>query len=83
VSYYAYLRLGANRYRGRFGLSFEDLRTGLRIRHRPGIDIAQQDNREDAVDLVNNTQLHFDSHYALLESVVTQIPQCGAGASSI
>jgi itaconyl-CoA hydratase len=64
MSEYAYVRLGPNRYRERFGLSFEDLRTGMRIRHRPGIDVSQQDNREDAVDLVNNAQLHFDSHYA-------------------
>ena len=64
MSQYAYVRLGANRYRERFGLSFEDLTSGMRIRHRPGIDVSQQDNREDAVDLINNAQLHFDSHYA-------------------
>lgn len=64
MSRYAYLRLGPNRYRERFGLSFEDLRAGMRIRHLPGIDVSQQDNREDAVDLINNAQLHFDSHYA-------------------
>jgi itaconyl-CoA hydratase len=64
MSHYGYLRLGPNRYRERFGLSFEDLHTGLRIRHRPGIDVSQQDNREDAVDLINNAQLHFDSRYA-------------------
>jgi itaconyl-CoA hydratase len=64
MSEYAYVRLGPNRYRERFGLSFEDLRVGMRINHRPGIDVSQQDNREDAVDLINNAQLHFDSHYA-------------------
>lgn len=64
MSEYGYDRLGPNRYRERFGLSFEDLRTGMRIGHRPGIDVSQQDNREDAVDLINNAQLHFDSHYA-------------------
>jgi itaconyl-CoA hydratase len=64
MSFHGYLRLGPSRYRERFGLSFEDLSTGLRILHRPGIDVSQQDNREDAVDLVNNAQLHFDSHYA-------------------
>jgi itaconyl-CoA hydratase len=64
MSQYAYLRLGPNRYRERFGLSFEDLRVGMRICHRPGIDISQQDNREDAVDLINNAQLHYDSRYA-------------------
>jgi itaconyl-CoA hydratase len=64
MSEYAYVRIGPNRYRERFGLSYEDLRIGMRIRHRPGIDVSQQDNREDAVDLINNAQLHFDSHYA-------------------
>jgi itaconyl-CoA hydratase len=64
MSEYAYLRIGPNRYRERFGLSFEDLRPGLRIRHRPGIDVSQQDNREEAVDLLNNAQLHYDSRYA-------------------
>jgi itaconyl-CoA hydratase len=64
MSAYGYLRLGPRRYRERFGLTFEDLRTDMRIRHRPGIDVSQQDNREDAVDLINNAQLHFDGHYA-------------------
>jgi acyl dehydratase len=64
MSEYAYIRLGPNRYRERFGLSFEDLRVGMHIHHRPGIDVSQQDNREDAVDLLNNAQLHYDSHYA-------------------
>ena len=64
MSRYAFLRLGPSRYRERFGLAFEDLCVGLRVRHRPGIDISQQDNREDAVDLVNNAQLHYDSRYA-------------------
>jgi itaconyl-CoA hydratase len=64
MSLYGYVRLGPTRYRERFGLSFEDLRPGLRIRHRPGIDISQQDNREEAVDLLNNAHLHYDSRYA-------------------
>ena len=64
MSRHAYVRLAADRYRERFGLSFEDLTEGMRIRHRPGIDVSQQDNHDDAVDLINNAQLHFDSHYA-------------------
>src|SRR5919202_497310 len=64
MSMFGYLRLGPGRYRERFGLSFEDLHEGMRILHRPGIDVSQQDNREDAVDLLNNAQLHFDSNYA-------------------
>jgi len=64
MSEYAYVRLGPHRYRERFGLSFEDLRPGMRICHRPGVDVSQQDNHEEAVDLLNNAQLHYDSHYA-------------------
>lgn len=64
MSRYGYLRLGPGRFRERFGFSFEDLHEGMRIRHRPGIDVSQQDNREDAVDLLNNAQLHYDSSYA-------------------
>ena len=64
MSKFGYLKTGPGRYRERFGLSFEDLTVGMRIRHRPGIDISQQDNREDALDLINNAQLHFDSAYA-------------------
>jgi itaconyl-CoA hydratase len=64
MSPYAYVKVGPNRYRERFGLSFEDLHKGMRIRHRPGADVSQQDNHEDAVDLINNAQLHYDSHYA-------------------
>src|SRR5690348_1814518 len=64
MSEYTYVRLGPHRYRERFGLSFEDLRPGMRICHRPGVDISQQDNHEEAVDLLNNAQLHYDSHYA-------------------
>jgi itaconyl-CoA hydratase len=44
MSLYGYVRLGPDRYRERFGFSFEDLTPGMRIRHRPGIDVSQQDN---------------------------------------
>ena len=59
-----YVRLGQSRYGERFGLSFEDVAVGLRIRHRPGIDVSQQDNRDESTDLINNAHLHYDSHYA-------------------
>lgn len=64
MSRYGYLSLGAGRYRERFGLSFEDVAVGMRISHRPGIDISQQDNQDEALDLINNAHLHYDSHYA-------------------
>jgi itaconyl-CoA hydratase len=65
MSRYGYVRLGPRRYKERFGLSFEDIRVGLRIRHRPGVDISQQDNHDGSVDLINNAHLHYDSRYAL------------------
>ncbi|MES2481895.1 MAG: hypothetical protein V4609_07855 [Pseudomonadota bacterium] len=64
MSRYGYVRTGASRYKERFGLSFEDLEVGLHIRHRPGADVSQQDNREESVEFLNNAQLHYDSHYA-------------------
>jgi len=64
MSRYGYVRTGIARYKERFGLSFEDLEVGLHVRHRPGTDISQQDNREEAVEMINNAQLHYDSHYA-------------------
>lgn len=64
MSLFGYFTLGAGRYRERFGLAFEDVVPGLRIRHRPGIDVSQRDNQLDSVDLINNAHLHYDSHYA-------------------
>ena len=64
MSFYGYVRLGPGRYKERFGLSFDDLKVGMRIRHRPGIDTSQRDNHLDSVDLINNAHLHYDSQYA-------------------
>jgi itaconyl-CoA hydratase len=64
VSLFAYVRAGPGRFRERFGLTFEDVREGMRIRHRPGIDVSQQDNRDEAADTINNAHLHYDSAYA-------------------
>lgn len=60
----AYFQVGPDRYREKFGLTFEEVRPGMTIRHRPGIDVSQRDNHIDAVDLINNAHLHYDSHYA-------------------
>jgi len=64
MSRFGYLLVGDKRYRERFGLSFEDGVVGMRIHHRPGVDISQQDNREESLDTLNNAHLHYDSHYA-------------------
>lgn len=64
MSKYGYVRTGAARYKERFGLSFEDVEVGLHIRHRPGVDVSQQENQEESVEFINNAQLHYDSRYA-------------------
>ena len=60
----AYVKIGENRYRERYGLDFEDFEVGQVFQHRPGITISQQDNVEETLDTLNQAMLHFDAHYA-------------------
>jgi itaconyl-CoA hydratase len=60
----AYVKVGENRYRERYGLDFEDFEVGQVFQHRPGITISQQDNVEETLDTLNQAMLHFDAHYA-------------------
>ena len=60
----AYVKVGENRYRERYGLDFEDFEVGQVFQHRPGITISQQDNVEETVDTLNQAMLHFDANYA-------------------
>ena len=60
----AFLALSTNRYREVFGLDFEDFEPGQVFRHRPGITLSQQDNRDEATDTLNNAMLHYDASYA-------------------
>ncbi len=60
----AYLEIASNRYRETFGLYFEDFAVGQKFKHRPGITISQQDNKDEALDTINNAQLHYDANYA-------------------
>src|SRR3990167_167875 len=60
----AYIKLSENRYRENVGLSFEEFEVGQKFNHRPGVTISQQDNKDEALDTINNAQLHYDSHYA-------------------
>lgn len=48
----------------RFGLSPEALHPGLRIAHRPGITMSQQENVDEALDSINSAMLHYDEAYA-------------------
>ena len=63
-SLFAYTRLSPGRYRERFGLTFEDFAVGQVFDHRPGVTVTQQDNLEEALDTLNNAQLHYDLNYA-------------------
>ncbi|WP_226647638.1 MaoC family dehydratase [Microbulbifer variabilis] len=60
----AYIQLGNNRYRERYGLDFEDFKVGQIFRHRPGVTISQQDNVEECINTFNQAMIHFDAHYA-------------------
>jgi len=64
VSFYAYLRAGEARYQERFGLDFEEFKSGQRFLHRPGVTLSQQDNADEALDTLNYAMLHYDAHYA-------------------
>jgi itaconyl-CoA hydratase len=60
----AYEILGAGRYRERFGLAFEEFEAGQRFQHRPGLTLSQQDNKDEALDTLNQAMLHYDAAYA-------------------
>jgi itaconyl-CoA hydratase len=64
MSLTAYIQVGENRYRERYGLDFEDFEVGQRFQHRPGLTVSQQANANEALDTQNAAQLHYDSHYA-------------------
>jgi itaconyl-CoA hydratase len=64
LGHFGYVQLGEGRYRERFGLAFEEFSVGQVFEHRPGVTITQQDNLEEALDTLNNAQLHYDLHYA-------------------
>lgn len=61
----AYEMIAAGRYRERFGLPFEQFAVGQRFQHRPGLTLTQQDNKDEALDTLNQAMLHYDAAYAL------------------
>lgn len=60
----AYIQLGPQHYRERFGLDFEEFVVGQIFKHRPGYTFSQQDNVNEALDTLNQAMLHFDGNYA-------------------
>src|SRR3989338_10523848 len=64
VTFKSYVKIGENHYREHFGLDFEQFEIGQLFHHRPGVTVTQQDNKEEALDTINNAQLHYDAHYA-------------------
>lgn len=64
LHYPAYIQIGSNHYRERFGLSFEDFQVGQTFKHRPGYTFTQQDNSDECLDTLNQAMLHYDQNYA-------------------
>lgn len=60
----AYVKIGEQRYRERFGLDFEQFAVGQRFKHRPGLTLSQQDSRDECLDTLNQQMLHFDEQFA-------------------
>jgi itaconyl-CoA hydratase len=64
TNFRSYIQLEDNKYLEHFGLDFEQFEVGQVFHHRPGLTISQQDNSDEALDTINNAQLHYDAHYA-------------------
>ena len=64
VLFKSYIKIADNTYQEHFGLDFEQFEAGQKFQHRPGITISQQDNADEALDTINNAQLHYDAFYA-------------------
>lgn len=60
----AYVKIGAARYRERYGLDFEQFAVGQKFKHRPGMTLSQQDSRDECLDTLNQQMLHFDEQFA-------------------
>ena len=60
----AYKQVGERRYREQFGLDFEQFEVGQIFKHRPGLTVSQQDNKNEALETLNQAMLHFDAAYA-------------------
>lgn len=59
-----YVKIAENHYLEHFGLDFEQFAVGQVFQHRPGLTVSQDDNAHEALDTINNAQLHYDAFYA-------------------
>lgn len=64
TAFVAYAKVGDRRYREDLGLDFEQFAPGQRFRHRPGVTVSQQDNKDAALDTLNAAMVHYDAAYA-------------------
>ena len=64
TAFVGYAKVGERRYREDLGLDFEQFAPGQRFRHRPGLTVSQQDNKDAALDSLNAAMLHYDAAYA-------------------
>ena len=60
----AYFRSPDGLLHERFGLTPDALQPGLRLVHRPGITMSQQENVDEALDSLNSAMIHYDEAYA-------------------
>ncbi|HXR59352.1 MAG TPA: MaoC family dehydratase [Burkholderiales bacterium] len=58
------VKVGAQRFRERFGRYFEDFAVGDTYEHRPGRTISEADNTWFTLLTMNQHPIHFDAEYA-------------------
>jgi itaconyl-CoA hydratase len=58
------VKIGAARYRERFGRYFEEFAVGDTYEHRPGRTIGESDNTWFTLLTMNTHPIHFDAEYA-------------------
>ena len=56
IGFKNYIKISDKRYSEYYGLDFEQFAVGQKFQHRPGLTISQQDNKEEALDTINNAR---------------------------
>ncbi|MDI9337786.1 MAG: MaoC/PaaZ C-terminal domain-containing protein [Alphaproteobacteria bacterium] len=59
----AYAKIASQKYREVYGLDFEQFQVGQIFKHRPGVTVSQEDNKNEALSTTNFAQLHYDGNY--------------------
>jgi itaconyl-CoA hydratase len=85
------IEVGPNRYRERFGRSYEEFEVGAVYEHRPGRTLTETDNAWFTMLTMNTHPLHFDAAFAahtefgkpLMNSTFTLAVVAGMSVSDI